>query len=409
MIRLLVLLKTLEENSMVEWKKIEDLGSYFGGLTGKTKKDFEDGNAKFITYMNVFANPSLDESTVGMVHINEGEKQNRVQKGDILFTGSSETPDEAGMSCVVTDDLLEDYYMNSFCFGLRLNIPEQYNLHYLKHLLRSYSIRSEISKTASGVTRFNISKARFGKVLIPIPSLSEQSRIVGILDTFTASIENLKQQIAQRRKQYEHYRDQLLDLEGKEGVEMKTLGEICIIKNGYTPSTKNPDFWNNGSLPWFTLEDIRKNGRVLVDAIKHITPSGVKKGGVFQKDSLIVSTTATIGEYAIIKTDFLCNQQITCLSIKEICKKQLLPKFLYYLADGIGKWCKQNVNGGGSLLIVSTSKLQKKPIPVPSLQDQSRIVSILDTFEASIANLEQQLAQRERQYEYYRNKLLTFE
>lgn len=245
--------------------------------------------------------------------------------------------------------------------------------------------------------------------LIPIPSTYKQSRIVGILDTFTASIENLKQQIAQRRKQYEHYRDQLLDLEGKEGVEMKTLGEICIIKNGYTPSTKNPDFWNNGSLPWFTLEDIRKNGRVLVDAIKHITPSGVKKGGLFQKDSIIVSTTATIGEYAIIKTDFLCNQQITCLSIKEICKKQLLPKFLYYLADGIGKWCKQNVNGGGSLLIVSTSKLQKKPIPVPSLQDQSRIVSILDTFEASIANLEQQLAQRERQYEYYRNKLLTFE
>lgn len=246
-------------------------------------------------------------------------------------------------------------------------------------------------------------------IRIPVPSLAEQSRIVGILDTFTASIENLKQQIAQRRKQYEHYRDQLLDLEGKEGVEMKMLGEICMIKNGYTPSTKNPDFWNNGSLPWFTLEDIRKNGRVLVDAIKHITPLGVKKGGLFPKDSIIVSTTATIGEYAIIKTDFLCNQQITCLSIKEICKKQLLPKFLYYLADGIGKWCKQNVNGGGSLLIVSTSKLQKKPIPVPSLQDQSRIVSILDTFEASIANLEQQLAQRERQYEYYRNKLLTFE
>lgn len=244
---------------------------------------------------------------------------------------------------------------------------------------------------------------------IPVPSITEQTRIVGILDTFTASIENLKQQIAQRRKQYEHYRDQLLDLEGKEGVEMKTLGEICIIKNGYTPSTKNPDFWNNGSLPWFTLEDIRKNGRVLVDAIKHITPSGVKKGGLFQKDSIIVSTTATIGEYAIIKTDFLCNQQITCLSIKEICKKQLLPKFLYYLADGIGKWCKQNVNGGGSLLIVSTSKLQKKPIPVPSLQDQSRIVSILDTFEQSIANIEQQLAQREKQYEYYRNQLLTFE
>ena len=126
---------------MVEWKKIEDLGPYFGGLTGKTKNDFIDGNAKFITYMNVFTNPTLDISTTGVVRINKGEKQNKIQRGDILFTGSSETPEEAGMSCVVTEDLKEDVYMNSFCFGIRLNHPEQYNLGYLKHILRSNNVR----------------------------------------------------------------------------------------------------------------------------------------------------------------------------------------------------------------------------------------------------------------------------
>ena len=245
------------------------------------------------------------------------------------------------------------------------------------------------------------------RLLIPIPSLSEQNRIVGILDTFTASIDNLKEQIAQRRKQYEYYRDELLGLEGKEGVEMKTLGEVCIIKNGYTPSTKNSDFWDGGTLSWFTLEDIRKNGRILNDAIKHITPLGVKKGGLFSANSIIVSTTATIGEYALILTDFLCNQQISCLSIKDT--NIVLPKFLYFLAPHIGEWCKKNVNGGGSLLIVSTNKLQKVTIPIPSLSEQQRIVSILDTFEASIQNLEAQLEQRQKQYEYYRNKLLTFE
>lgn len=125
---------------MVEWKKIEDLGYFFGGLTGKTKEDFVDGNAKFITYMNVFANPSLDLTTTGVVRIIEGEKQNKVQKGDILFTGSSETPDEAGMSCVVLEELDGDYYMNSFCFGLRLNQPDLYNLGYLKHIFRSFKI-----------------------------------------------------------------------------------------------------------------------------------------------------------------------------------------------------------------------------------------------------------------------------
>ena len=201
----------------------------------------------------------------------------------------------------------------------------------------------------------------------------------------------------------------LLDLEGKEGVEMKKLGEVCEIKNGYTPSTKKPEFWENGSIPWFTLEDIRKNGRILSDAIKHITPTGVKKSGLFPQNSIIVSTTATIGEYALITRDFLCNQQISCISVKEATRGKLLPKYLYYLSNSIGNWCKKNVNGGGSLLIVSTSKLNNLFIPLPPLSTQSRIVSILDTFEQSISNLEEQLAMREKQYEYYRNQLLTFE
>ena len=85
--------------------------------------------------------------------------------------------------------------------------------------------------------------------LISIPSLEEQNRIVGILDTFTASIDNLKEQIAQRRKQYEYYRDQLLDLEGKEGVEMKKLGEIGKCIAGATPSTKESSYWDNGTIP----------------------------------------------------------------------------------------------------------------------------------------------------------------
>lgn len=245
--------------------------------------------------------------------------------------------------------------------------------------------------------------------LIPIPSKSEQERIVSILDTFTSSISNLKEQIKERRKQYEYYRDQLLDLEGKDGVEMKSLGEVCDVKNGYTPSTKNADFWEEGNIPWFTLEDIRKSGRILSDAVKHITPLGVKKNGLFPKDSIIVSTTATIGEHALILVDFMCNQQITCISINNKFKYNIGVKFLYYLGNTIGEWCRRNVNGGGGLSIVSTSKLKQYAIPIPSKEEQLRIVSILDQFEASIANLEAQLKEREKQYEYYRNQLLTFE
>ena len=277
----------------------------------------------------------------------------------------------------------------------------RYLFHYMGPVFK------RIEQTTAGGSVKHLSAKIIKDIEIPLPSLSEQERIVGILDTFTSSIENLKTQISLRRKQYEHYRDKLLDLEGKPEVEMKTLGEVCTIKNGYTPSTKNPAFWEDGNIPWFTLEDIRKNGRILTDAIKHITPLGVKKAGLFPSNSIIISTTATIGEYALIQTDFLCNQQISCISIKD--DKRISSKYLYYIADHIGKWCKKNINGGGSLLIVSSSKLQHISIPLPSLQEQSRIVSILDEFEASIKNLEAQLEAREKQYEYYREKLLTFE
>ena len=371
---------------MIEWKAIEKIGSFFGGLTGKTKKDFEDGNAKFITYMNVFANPSLDESSVGMVHINEGEKQNKVQKGDILFTGSSETPDEAGMSCVVTDDLYEDYYMNSFCFGLRLSNPEQFNLHYLKHLLRSYSIRNAISKTASGVTRFNISKARFGNILIPIPSIAEQSRIVSILDTFTAAIDNLKQQIEQRRKQYEYYRDQLLDLEGKEGVEMK-LRDFCLLKAGKSVSANEITDDSDGNYPCYGGNGIRG----YVSCFSHegdypiIGRQGALCGCVCWANNKFYAT-----EHAVVATG----------------KDFMSQRFLFHMFQyaNLNQYKTQGAQPG-----LSVSKLNEVVFKIPSLAEQSRIVGILDTFEASITNLEQQLAQRERQYEYYRNKLLTFE
>ena len=384
---------------MVEWKKLEDFGNYFGGLTGKTKEDFVEGNAKFITYMNVFANPALDVSTTGVVRINEGEKQNKIQKGDILFTGSSETPDEAGMSCVVTDDLNEDYYMNSFCFGIRLNQPEQYKLGYLKHILRSSSIRKEIAKSASGVTRFNISKARFGKILIPLPSLSEQERIVGILDTFTSSIENLKAQISLRRKQYEHYRDKLLDLEGKPGVEMKTLGEIgeiCMCKRIMKDQTSD-----TGDIPFFKIGTF--GGQPDAYISKDLFDEYKARYSYPKKGEILISAAGTIGRSVIFDGEdaYFQDSNIVWLSNDE---KKVSNRYLYYIYKVV-EW----KTDGGTIKRLYNYNLKNTPIPLPSLEEQSRIVSILDEFEASIKNLEAQLEARQKQYEYYRNKLLTFE
>ena len=132
--------------------KIKEIGNFFGGLTGKSKEDFDNGNARYVSYMTVFSNYQLPNVISDTVTISENEKQNRIKKGDILFTGSSETPDECGMSCVVTKDIDDNVYLNSFCFGLRLNkpiaIPE-----YLSHFFRCNYARKQITKTANGVTR----------------------------------------------------------------------------------------------------------------------------------------------------------------------------------------------------------------------------------------------------------------
>ena len=390
---------------MVEWKKIEDLGPYFGGLTGKTKEDFVDGNAKFITYMNVFANASLDITSTGVVRISDGERQNKIQKGDILFTGSSETPDEAGMSCVVTEELNEDYYMNSFCFGIRLNNPEQYCLNYLKHILRSSDVRKSISKSASGVTRFNISKARFGKIQIPIPSLEEQTRIVGILDTFTSAIDNLKEQIAQRRKQYEYYRDQLLDLEGK--AEWFELLELCdyVDYRGKTPSKVDDGIF------LVTAKNIRKGYIDYDNSKEYISEDDyeeVMHRGKPQIGDVLITTEAPLGNVAQIDNENIAlAQRVIKYRPKD---ERLNSSYLkYILLGGEFQIRLEKEATGATAKGIKGSKLHKMQIPLPSLQEQQRIVSILDTFEASIQNLEAQLKEREKQYEYYRNKLLTFE
>lgn len=196
-----------------------ELGTFYGGLTGKSKSDFGNGNAKFITYMNVFSNIAIDLSGNDTVIINQGEKQNSIKYGDIIFTGSSETPEESGMSSVMTTDTDTEYYLNSFCFGFQLNDKSLLLPNFSKHLFRSKEMRKQIVLCASGVTRFNISKKRMGKIYVPIPTIEYQQYVANILDKFDALVNDISKglpaEIEARRKQYEYYRNKLLTFKRK--------------------------------------------------------------------------------------------------------------------------------------------------------------------------------------------------
>ena len=151
-----------------EQRKLGDCGTTYG----KTKEDFGHGNAKFIPYTNVFDNPLTDTKRLEAVEIDSS--QNRVAYGDAFFTVSSETPDEVGMSSVWLSEQ-EDVYLNSFCFGYRQD--STFDSHYLAYMLRSRSVRSNLTLLAQGISRFNISKNKVMELNVPVPSTVEQKQL----------------------------------------------------------------------------------------------------------------------------------------------------------------------------------------------------------------------------------------
>ena len=188
----------------VEYKSLGELGTFYGGLTGKSKDDFINGNAKFITYKNVYSNPALELDVDDRVRIAPDEKQRTLEYGDVIFTGSSETPDECGISSVLTIKTDEKLYLNSFCFGIHISNTQKAFSPYLSYYISTAQFRKFIYPFAQGSTRFNLCKADFEKATIKLPTLENQKRIYKALKSLSDKIMVEKATLEQysRQKQY---------------------------------------------------------------------------------------------------------------------------------------------------------------------------------------------------------------
>ena len=400
----------------VEYKALGELGKFYSGLSGKSKNDFSNGNAKFITYMNVFSNLSLKIDVDDKVKIGENEKQNTIQYGDVLFTGSSENLEECGMSSVLTSISDENLYLNSFCFGFRfydknLMIPE-----FAKYVFRASEIRKQIKRTASGVTRFNVSKKKMEKVIIPIPSLQVQEEIVRILDKFTElTVEltaELTAEFTARKQQYEYYRNTLLS----KNSNRKSLKQLALSsRSGGTPLKSNKDYYEDGTIPWLRTQEVVFNEINKTECF--ITELAVQETSAkwIPANCVIVAISgASAGRCAINKIPLTTNQH--CLAI-EINPEVALYKYVFYCVcnqyeDLIAK--KEGARGD-----LNSSRILGLEIPIPysedkekSLAEQQRIVDILDHFNRLCNDISEglpaEIEARQKQYEYYRDKLLIF-
>ena len=357
---------------MVEWKKLGEVCKLERGVRVVKKNLKEEGlipvYQNSLTPLGYYDKSNYPEHTCFVICAGAA--------GEVGFSNKAFWAAD-DCTCVVCPPLIHSTFIYYYLME---------NQHLLKTQVRKASVP-------------RLSKDVIGKLLLPIPSLSEQSRIVSILDTFTSSISNLKQQIEERRKQYEYERDLLLDLEGKEGVEMKKLGEvgdICMCKRIMKNQTSDV-----GDIPFFKIGTFGGVPDAYIS--RELFEDYKEKYSYPKKGEILISAAGTIGRTVVFNGEdaYFQDSNIVWISNNE---QLVLNTFLRYLY-GVIDWKID----GGTIKRLYNYNLKNATIYVPTLQAQSRIVSILDTFEQSISNLEEQLAMREKQYEYYRNQLLTFE
>ena len=176
------------------WEKTRmgNIGSIYGGLSGKSKVDFGGGNARYVTFLGVLENVILDRCHTELVHVGPRESQNRVMKGDLLFNASSETPGDLAIGAVMSKQL-DNLYLNSFCFGFRIHDKEKYVPLFLAYFFRGNVGRNIMNALAQGATRYNMSKSQFRALEISIPSGAEQTAIASLLSDMDAEIVVLEQ------------------------------------------------------------------------------------------------------------------------------------------------------------------------------------------------------------------------
>ena len=263
-----------------EEKKLGDVGETYTGLSGKTKEDFGHGEGKFITYVNVFNNPLTDLYGLDSVEIDD--KQRRVQYGDVLFTTSSETPEDVGLSSVWLGKE-DNVYLNSFCFGYRPK-KDIFDLYYLAFVLRSFSVRREFMLLAQGISRFNISKTKVMDMSINVPSLPEQTAIGSYFQDIDQLISLQQRKLEVLKEQKKTYLKLLFPAKGQtksvlrfagfedDWKEVK-LGEYANYRRGSFPQPYGKKEWYGGeeSMPFVQVIDVTDNLALVNDTKQKIS------------------------------------------------------------------------------------------------------------------------------------------
>ena len=384
---------------MVEWKKLGEIAT----VQKKKNKKHITENAYSITQAGLVPTKSFFKDKTHVTSSDTSgyyivEKDWFVYSPSRIDVGSISYLKDEGPVIVSPIDVV-------FSIDKSICLPP-----YLLGYFFTYEGKKNLLKNREGVEgmgRRNLPFDSIKTMPIPIPSLSEQQRIVETLDTFTASIDNLQEQIAQRRKQYEHYRDQLLDIDGKE-MDIVPFGDVCEMIKGN--GVQKVDFVENGIGCIHYGQIYTYYGSYTYTTNKFVSKETFEKAKKASKGDIVMTDTSENVEDICKSVAYLGDDDIAVSNHALIIKHKQNPRFLSYSTQTNSFLIqKRKFVVGAKVSGIKPAHLAQIKIYLPNIEEQSRIVSILDSFEASIANLEERLALRQKQYEYYREKLLTFE
>ncbi len=287
--------------------------------------------------------------------------------------------------------------------------PDVMTPRYLYHLMRQNQDEIHGLQKAGGIP--HVYGKDVVKLQVFVPPLEVQHEIVRILDAFTELESELESELEARKKQYEYYRDELLTFSDDE-VQWVPLGNLFIIRNGYTPSKSNNLYWESGEIPWFRIDDIRLNGRRLESALQSVAHAALKDSGPFPAGSILLSTSATVGEFAYITVPHLANQRFISLQLSQDFSSKVADEFLPVIGQILSSFAKQNATDAGNFPSISTKVLKNFVVPVPDIANQKEIARKLELFDALVndisTGLPAEIDARRKQYEHYRDRLLTF-
>lgn len=401
---------------MVEWKKLGEVSHYYRGVTYNKKQEVSpnSGGTKIFRANNI----NIGTNSLNYDDIKEISNDVKIKdfqwlyKGDILICAGSGSKEHVGKVAYIMDDL--NYSYGGF-MG-KIVTDDLLSSRYLFHLISGVLFKKYLEVALNSTTINNLNSEIVNNFKIPIPSLAEQERIVGILDTFTAAIDNLKKQIELRKKQYSVLIDSCFGGTYKTMLEKAEKKELII-----EPLSKHGTFTRGKR---FVRTDIVEEGQPCIhygdmytyyglqasEAKTHLPSDFPKKMRYAEKGDIIIVGAGENNEDIGVGLVWFGEEPAAVHDACYIYKSDFDPMFLsYFLRSGIYHLqIKSNVVRG-KICSISSNGIGRALIPIYSKEKQKEIVASLSPFESSIANLEQQLSLRQKQYEYYRNQLLTFE